>query len=191
LTISLLCLSIHRAASSRQAPRLPERVHPEELAEVEDFERRYPEEVSSSPSSTSEDEEITSAPPSTASSPARDAIVENMGVRQRACSVVVNYGNGYMSLWACHLRVCCAGADIETLPKHNDSMSNNDGEFDEEDEIQSGINGKNHLSEDEELHPTIGARRYPTRNRKPPPAWMIVEVGTEADGIHLFRCHSN
>jgi hypothetical protein len=60
----------------RRAKRLvsPSEYTPEELAEVEDFERRYPEENSSSPSSTSEDDEITSAPPSTASSPARDAI---------------------------------------------------------------------------------------------------------------------
>jgi hypothetical protein len=55
-------------------PVSPSEYTPEELAEVEDFERRYPEENSLSPSSTSEDEEITSATPSTASSPARDAI---------------------------------------------------------------------------------------------------------------------
>ena len=55
-------------------PVSPGEYTPEELAEVEDFERRYPEESLSSPSSSSEDEEITSAAPSTASSPARDAI---------------------------------------------------------------------------------------------------------------------
>lgn len=55
-------------------PVSPSEYTPEELAEVEDFERRYPEESLSSPSSSSEDEEITSAAPSTASSPARDAI---------------------------------------------------------------------------------------------------------------------
>jgi Zinc-finger of C2H2 type len=55
-------------------PVSPSEYTPEEVAEVEDFERRYPEENSSSPSSTSEDKEITSATPPTASSPARDAI---------------------------------------------------------------------------------------------------------------------
>jgi hypothetical protein len=55
-------------------PVYPSRYTPEELAEVEDFERRYPEKILSSTSSTSEDEENTSATQSTASSPARDAI---------------------------------------------------------------------------------------------------------------------
>jgi Zinc-finger of C2H2 type len=56
-------------------PVSPSEYTTEELAEVEDFERRYPEEkVSSSPSSTSEDDKIVSATPSAASSPVCDAI---------------------------------------------------------------------------------------------------------------------
>jgi hypothetical protein len=38
--------------------------------------------------------------------------VENMGVKQRACSVIVNYGNKSMSLCVCHLRARCASAHI-------------------------------------------------------------------------------
>jgi hypothetical protein len=117
---------------------------PEELAEVEDFERRYPEEISFSPSSTSEDEEITSAPPSTASSPARDAIPRLTPEKRRT-----------IQLQKARQGLGAQAAELKAIRKATNR---------------------------------VGSRRCRFCQLTCNSAAAFVEVGTEADGIHLFRC---